>query len=258
MKIAVRDRNNQPIGLGRSFIRILVLTLPALFNNWSIPIYKNFMIVWLISFLIFGLGGAIVYTMLFNRKSRQGIHDLLLGTYVVYLPGKPIESFPTTARIHWNITGIWVGLVTVGSLAISLINFPLISNTPSTSSKDAYDILQNDSRFFSAGFNSQAFHDSNGNTSYSLIITVWYKGKPGEGEKEELTNSIAKTVFENEKDINEYDGMQIKILSGYDIGIANANVSSWVSNSVDEWRKEIYPNGSSSGFTPATIAFDKP
>lgn len=48
--------------------------------------------------------------MIFNRKGKQGIHDMLLGTYVVYLPGKPIESFPTTPRIHWTITYVWFGI----------------------------------------------------------------------------------------------------------------------------------------------------
>jgi uncharacterized RDD family membrane protein YckC len=100
LSIAVRNQDNQPIELWRALLRISILALPFLFNRWAIPIFQKPMIAWFSSLIIFGLGGAIFYTMVFNRKARQGIHDLLVGTYVVHLPGKPIQAFPTTSRIH--------------------------------------------------------------------------------------------------------------------------------------------------------------
>jgi uncharacterized RDD family membrane protein YckC len=254
LKIAVRNKNNKPINLGRSIVRILLLSLPALFNGWAIPIFQNYVVAWFLSLVVFGLGGAILYTMIFNRSSRQGVHDLLLGTYVVHLPGKPIESFPTTSRIHWIVTSIWVGFIAIGTLAMAFIAPSLISKSPLASVMSLYNVLQDDPRFFTVGVNDQTFYGSNRKTSHALIITAWYKGKLAESDRKEVVDSIAKTVLDNEKNINKYDGMQIKITSAYDIGIASGNFTMSFSNSIEDWRKEIYPNGSPNGFIPFLIA----
>lgn len=254
MRIAVRNKNNEPIELGRSLSRISLLALPALFNGWAIPIFQNYVIAWFLSLLVFGLGGAILYTMIFNRKARQGIHDLLLDTYVVHLPGKPIESFPTTPRIHWIVTGVWFGLVAIGSLAMVFVAPSIISKTPLASAKSLYDILQSDPRFFTVGVNDQTFYGSNGKTSHSLNITVWYKGKVSENDREKVINGIVRTVLDNEKNISDYDGIRVNITSAYDIGIAKGNLNFWVANSIEGWRKEVYPNSLSHGSTAFSIA----
>lgn len=117
-RIAVRNKNNEPIGLVRSFIRSIVLTMPILFLGSVMQTFNNRVIAWSLFLLFFGLGGAILYTMIFNREARQGIHDLLVGTYVVHLPGKPIGSFPTTSRVHYKNAGLWVGFVAIIGLTL--------------------------------------------------------------------------------------------------------------------------------------------
>lgn len=255
MKIAVRNKNNEPIGLWRSISRISLLTLPVLFNGWAIPIFQNYALAWFVSLLVFGSGGVIFYTMVFNRKTRQGIHDLLLGTYVVHLPGKPIEYFPVTSRTHWIVASIWIGVVAIGALMMMFIAPTIISKSPLASAKSIYDILQDDPRFFTVGVNDQTFYGSNGKTSHSLNITVWYKGKIGENERGEVINSIVKTILDNEKNISDYDGIQVTVTSAYDIGIASGHLNFWIANSIEGWRKGIYPNGSSNGFIPSLLAY---
>lgn len=254
MKIAVRNKDNEAIELWRSVIRISLLVLPSLFNQWSIPIFQNSVMVWFLSLIIFGLGGAIFYTMVFNRKARQGIHDLILGTYVVHLPGKSIESFPTTSRIHWVVTSVWIGIVAIGTLVMALIAPSIISETPLAPVMSLYNILQDDPRFFTVGVNDHTFYASNGKTSHSLIITVWYKGKLAESDRKEVIESIVKIVLENAENIDEYDGIQVKITSAYDIGIASANLYISFSDSIEGWRKQIYPNGSPNGFISSLLA----
>jgi hypothetical protein len=110
-----------------------------------------------------------------------------------------------------------------------------------------HDVLQDDPRFFAVGVNDQTFRDFDGNTSRSLILTAWYKGKVSDADQEEISRSIAKIVFDYEKNIDQYDGMQIKLTSAYDIGIASGNFSMWFSKSIEDWRKEIFPAGSPNG-----------
>lgn len=87
-----------------------------------------------------------------------------------------------------------------------------------------------------------------------MIITAWYKGKLAENDRKEVVESIVKTVLENAENIDNYDGIQVKITSAYDIGIASANLSMSFSDSIEGWRKQIYPNGSSNGFILPLLA----
>ncbi|MFN8443119.1 MAG: RDD family protein [Caldilineaceae bacterium] len=246
LKIAVRNKANEPISLWRSILRIVLLTFPVLFNGWALPIFQNDVAIWFVSLIVFGLGGAIFYTLIFNAKPRQGIHDLLVGTYVVYLPGKPIESFPTTTRIHWIVSSIWLGIVAIGTVVMALIAPTIISRTPLASAQNLHDILQEDPRFFTVSVNDNTFYGPNGSTSRSWNITVWYKGKIGDEERTAVVNSIVKTVLDHEQNISNYDGIRVNITSAYDIGIASGRINYWVANSIEAWQKEIYPNGSPS------------
>jgi uncharacterized RDD family membrane protein YckC len=254
LNIAVRNKDNEPIGVGRSIIRISLLAFPALFNGWAVPIFQNYVVTWFLALLIYGLGGAILYTMVFNRKTRQGLHDLLLGTYVVHLDGRSIEAFPTSARIHWTVTWFWIGFVAISSLVMLLIAPTLIAKSPLASAMSIYHVLQDDPRFFGVGVNDNTVLSSNGKTSHALIITAWCKGSLEGDEKKAVVASLVKTVLDTTQNINDYDGIQIKLTSSYDIGIASWSSSMSFSDSIASWRKQIYPNGTPIGFVPSLIA----
>ncbi|OGO29033.1 MAG: hypothetical protein A2136_09140 [Chloroflexi bacterium RBG_16_54_11] len=241
LKIAVRDKNDQYISFGRSVVRILIIYVPVLVNGWSLPIFQNRFSSWLLSVLLFGLGGAILYTMVFNRITRQGLHDLLLGTYVVYLPGEPVETYPTSSRLHWTVSGVWIGIVALGTLVITIIAPSIISKTPLESVNNLYDLLQEDPRFFTVGVTDQTSFVSDGRKSRALVITAWYKGEFGEEEGKQIIDEIAKIVLENASDIDRYDGMQVTLTSAFDLGIASGHYSIWFAHSIEDWRKETYP-----------------
>lgn len=150
MKIAVRDESNSPISLARSLGRITLIALPALFNGWALPIFESPVLSWFVSLLVFGLGGSIVYTMVFNRKARQGIHDLLAGTYVVNLAGKPIAALPKSAQIHKVVVGTWVSIIGIATVLMAFLVPSLTASEPMASVMDVYRALQSDGRFFSA------------------------------------------------------------------------------------------------------------
>ena len=246
MKLAVRDGNNKTISLGRAIARISIIIAPALFNGWAIPILQNAAINVILTVIIFGLGGALLYTMIFNRGTRQGIHDLLVGTYVVNLNGTPIETFRKTARIHWVISGAIVGLVALGSITMSLISTVLQKNDSLSSLQKAmsgltllYNSLENDPRFFSASVVSNTISSSQGEKNHILDITVWYKGKLGRENSTEVINDIAKTVMDSGFDLSGYDGMRITISSKYDIGFATGYSNTSDGASISEWRERI-------------------
>lgn len=246
MKLAVRDGDNKTIGLWRSFARVSIIIAPALFNGWAIPALQNAAINVILTVIVFGLDGALIYTMIFNRGTRQGIHDLLVGTYVVNLKGTSIETFPKSARIHWVISGALMGLVALGSITLALFSTVLQKNNSLSSLQNTmsdlsslYNSIENDPRFFSASVVSNTIRSSQGDKSHVLDVTVWYKGKLEEENRAEVINDIARTVLDSGFDLSGYDGMRITISSKFDIGIATGYSNTSDGASISDWRERI-------------------
>ena len=111
MKIAVVDSQGNYLPLGKALLRTLVLVLPGLFNGWAVPYAQNPIFLVIGSMFVFGVGLALAYGLIFNRKTRQGIHDLLVKSYVVKTAFQPEAVAPENRRIH-----VWMsyGLVSLG------------------------------------------------------------------------------------------------------------------------------------------------
>lgn len=241
MKIAVRNKDNEPISIWRSLIRIIILYFPVLVNGWAIPLFQNAVISWILSVILFGFGGAILYTMVFNKKSRQGFHDMILGTYVVHLPGKAITTFPKTKRIHWVISSAMIGIVAIGLL---IATFVIPSGKKSSTLQpliELNNILLTDNRLLSTGVSEQTSSSSIGSTKHYLIITAWYKGNIKYIDPQEIANDLVFKVFDNIPNPEKYDAIQVKITSQYDIGIASLSRYATFSNTIENWREGIKP-----------------
>jgi uncharacterized RDD family membrane protein YckC len=243
LKIAVRDKNNKPLSIQRSLLRISILAFPALLNGWALPVLDNDILGWLISIIVFSGAITIIYTMLFNRGSRQGIHDLICGTYVVRLRGEGIEAFPIAAKKHWIVSGVLLAIVILIVTGISLFKGNIISQTGLSEISDVREILNNDSRFHYAKAQYYTTHFIAGNitpagsTKRYITVEVWYKGIPSDEKRSEVTKDISEVVLATEN-IDQYDSLQIIIRSAYDLGIASGQRTYSDSKSIDEWRLE--------------------
>jgi uncharacterized RDD family membrane protein YckC len=83
MQIQVVDRSGHSISPGRSFLRSAVLVVPFSLNGLVIPPRAMmYLIFFFTGFILFGFGDAIVYLYIFNRHTRQSLHDLIVGTCV--------------------------------------------------------------------------------------------------------------------------------------------------------------------------------
>jgi hypothetical protein len=67
---------------------------------------------YLLSLFLFGFGLSIVYLFVFNRNTRQSLHDIIAGTYVIL---KNIES-PETIKPIWSVHYIICGILIVLAL----------------------------------------------------------------------------------------------------------------------------------------------
>jgi uncharacterized RDD family membrane protein YckC len=236
-KIAVRGSDNLPISIWWSLLRITILITPIFFYGLSIPELNSDIFSLLASVLIFGLSGSILYTMLFNRDAKQGIHDMLLKTYVVDLRGKPQANFPETGKRQWITSAIWLGIT------IIFFSF-LVMVKPNPESAVPYDAMATFNKVINAQpdvLTSSVFHqttqDAEKNQSSTLIVSIWLKGQRTQSDYEQEVPKMAAFVLDNFKDLDGFETMQVGVLSGFDIGIAGRTSYYSLIYTFDEWQK---------------------
>lgn len=239
--IAVRDRENRPIALGRSLIRATILALPFIFNGWALPIFQNLVLAMLLSVIIFGMGGAIVYTMIFNRGTRQGLHDLLCSSYVVYLGGDTVAVLPQSNKLHKIISGVIVAVSVVMVGIMGVASSVLTSESSLAYLYRSYQTLQADPRFFSASVFDNTSYTGQASSTRTLRVNVWYKGVTNREEFVQITNDIAKVVLNDIENIDDFSLIEISITSAYDLGIASGSFTSGDRQRPEVWRERVTP-----------------
>ncbi|MBE0448320.1 MAG: RDD family protein [Actinobacteria bacterium] len=240
LKIGVRDGANQPIGIGRSLLRTSILILPFMLNGWSLPILQNPALQWLQAVIVFGGGSILVYTMIFNRGARQGLHDLVCGTYVIHLPGKPNFSFLKTSQIHMVVSGVLLSIAIVATSASAFVGAKIVEKTGLAPIHNLYQVLQQDDRFFAVSVNDNRMYYSQGSVTRTLAIELWYKGtSSSDNERQEIFRSVVQKVFANMDDVNKYDGISVRLTRAYDIGIASGRLFFSETKSVPDWQDSV-------------------
>lgn len=84
LKLRVVNSINAPISVGKSILRYIILATPfslngAYFSNEAMSAY----LIYPLSFIVAGGLFSIFYLYIFNRVTRQSLHDLMVGTFVV-------------------------------------------------------------------------------------------------------------------------------------------------------------------------------
>lgn len=119
MGLRVVDTAGEPIGVGRAFLRYSILGLPFYLNGIVLPsVFGTLPVAMVVSVVIFGGLFAICYLFLFNRRTRQSLHDLAVGTVVV--GDHPERGHPTVLPV-WRGHAVPVALIAVLALAAPLM-----------------------------------------------------------------------------------------------------------------------------------------
>ena len=117
--LRVVDGRGLCLSLPRSLLRYTVLGLPFFFNYLPMDFRTTPVLVYtLVSLVLFGGMFSIFYLYIFNRRTRQSLHDLAVGTYVVNVNPGGLRLPPVT---------MWRGhLVVVGLIALLALVAPSI------------------------------------------------------------------------------------------------------------------------------------
>lgn len=190
----------------------------------------------LISTPLFAVYFSIAYLLMFNRKTRQSLHDLMVGAHVVKTASGPLvlPAGPVW-RGHAIIASSAIGVLTVAGILFTL---PIWSGNPFTSMLQLQQAVTGTPgvRDVTVAVN---FYQSKGITEPALRVSAIIDASVQ--DREAMAYRIARTALEHYPDAQRLRSVTVTLSTGYDIGIAHAFRSWNYSHSPSDWRTASVP-----------------
>jgi|SRR5581483_2046236 len=236
LAIKVVTANGAPLSVAASTVRATIFCVPYFLNGASID--AGVITSWLVTFLVFGVGASIVYLLLFNRLTRQSLHDLAVGSYVVSsMSDDLVGESRRMSPIHFGA----VGLILTASLTLPYFAQKLESSVPFAALLSVQQALQRDPdvRHATAVVSVDKFFGKNqsATTTHIFISNIVLSRRVTDFDS--LSNRLARIILDRDPSAEKEDEIAISIRYGYDIGIASAWRSRVFAFSPDQWRKRL-------------------
>jgi uncharacterized RDD family membrane protein YckC len=237
LRLQVVDKRGETISLGKSALRYSVFAVPYFVNGIILPTSRTPLIVSiLIELLIFGLGGSTLYLLLFNRHTRQGLHDIAAGAYLTDVEKSGPLHLKPIWKIHWVILGSWLLIVGVGG---TVLGYRLTKS-------GSFPRLLEDVRLLEGmrGVQVAGVQDLNwvnfqsGERQTILAVNVY--PRENSAEEEAFADTVAKLIMEHDATAKEHDLLRVTINRGYDLGIAHGQVSHSFAHTPAEWNVRLF------------------
>lgn len=226
--LQVVDADGQCLSMPRTLLRYAVLGVPFYLNGFFLPAPGSnsaalIAVSSVISLIVFGGLLSLCYLYLFNRHTRQSLHDLAARSYVVR----------THAQSTRSLQPVWHGhLIVVGLIGLLSLAAPLVFSHASAALTTELAKLQPAWRQLEMLPNVQHAQltegsaNNNGQQIYYMSVTLWLN-VPDEND-EALAKDAARTVASHNATDTRQDLILVQLIYGYDIGIAST------------WRKRAY------------------
>jgi uncharacterized RDD family membrane protein YckC len=227
-----------PLSVGASALRATVFCVPYFLNGAFIDVGTSAVWMWiLLSFLVFGVGISIVYLLIFNRRTRQSLHDLAVGAYVVSDKSRgPIGG----TRIWSGQFGV-VGAILLASIVLPYLSKRLANSAPFSELLAVQQGLQQEPEVrrvsVFTGVNS-FFSSKRGSTTTHILSSKIFVSKQVP-DLDALANRSAQIILDRDPSAEKEDRIAISIIYGYDIGIASSWRSRDFAFSPQQWRSRI-------------------
>ncbi len=234
LNIKVVAINGDFIDLKKSFVRALILTTPFFINGLKIKGLSTFSPVSVIQGLVIStIGLGIIIFYIFNKATRQSLHDLAVKTYVVQdYKNDKITVMPKIKKLPFYITaGIFV--VTLG---ISFYTY----NSDLKLSKliPVYEEINKQDHISRASVSINYLTNGDKSNIYTVNISVDRTPQNQSIKNPELLQA-AKTFINSNAYESDNDILNMVVVSGFDIGIASKYQSFSFNKPISEWKKDL-------------------
>jgi len=219
LNIQVVDASNSTISLPKSFLRYSFLAIPFSLNGAQIT--NEALLSYLmypLSLIIFGGLLSIMYLYVFNRVTRQSLHDLAVGTYVVNVKVTS-EKLPSVWKPHLAV----VTCLFITAVLVPAFTSDLAQSEPFKDLIATQEVINSNESVKYAGVTEgsttfTSFDSGSTTTTYVNTQAFLYKNNVDDSDiAKQLALAIIKTYPES---LNK-NLIQVTLTYGYDIGIAS-------------------------------------
>jgi uncharacterized RDD family membrane protein YckC len=231
--IKVVAKNGESLPLAASFLRTVIFTVPY-FANGTITAGPDAIWAMVLLSIIVGIGISIGYLFIFNRPTRQGLHDLAVGAYVV----RADSTAPIDKRSMWRGHYFVIAAIMVASASNPLYTATFEKKDPFREMLQVQrGLLEVPGVRFATLFDEINTLVNTGATTHRLTVRVFLSRKVV--DKKVLANTLAKVILDTYPSVDHEDLIAISLSYGYDIGIASGWDTETFSSSPADWRKKI-------------------
>jgi len=248
LRIRVIHKDGETLSTMRSVVRFLVIALPYFLNGlWfdvdtAVPKPLEYLLGALLIVVVFGGLGAIAYLFVFNRRARQSLHDIAVGSFVVRGPPTVVPDSLSTPRLHLVVVGCWLALITPGFAILSLHNYlrqspnelQVAMNELEVAIKTQVGLRQ--VRLWAGTRSLIPLSGGSSTTSY-LQVDAWPDEK--EDNPHVLFPSIAGIVLDRLPDLPGEQLLIVQVHRGFDLGIATWTGTFVEAHGAAAWRERL-------------------
>ena len=251
LKVKVTMLNGTSLSISKSLLRALVFCLPIFLNGAAFSMEAlHGWFVYVLAILVFGFSISTVYLYVFNRRTRQSLHDLVVGSIVV----KAAEPARKVSVVTWRGHYVATAIILVAATTVPNFVWKLANKEPFTSLLSLQKILASEPGVISVNISvgSSMYKNMNSavkNVNYLSTNVVISEKNSNFGA---MANHFAATMLEKYPESSAMDSVNITITHGYDIGIASEWNSSNFSFSPSKWRERIAPKSGTGLHSEAT------
>ncbi|WP_136796257.1 RDD family protein [Desulfosediminicola ganghwensis] len=236
--IQVVDENGQLIDIWKSLIRYSIIGVPFFLNGAQISANVLHSVwLYLVAFLVFGVGLSIVYLLVFNRNTRQSLHDFLVGTYVIKIRNAEMSTLKRVWRFHYGVCATLL----VTSLCIPILVKHLSQTEFFAELLDVQERVQSLPTVAHASISDgkTTFRPVDGDATLTTYIKCDALLSIDETANEVLAAEIADAILATHTKSSERNVIHVALIYGYDIGISSFWRSNSYSFSPAQWKERI-------------------
>jgi uncharacterized RDD family membrane protein YckC len=246
MSLRVVSAQGTSLTFGKSLLRFAVFSTPHFLNGllW-LPVTRTPPTLPLIVlFFALGVSGSTLYLLIFNRQTRQGLHDVVVAGYVVNSRAIGVVNAPPIWDTHWMVLRWYLSLLFLFGASSVFIENNLNKLGPVIQTREDVRLIENMDRVQLARVKSvkplkwNAFMKSNPlATKHALIINVWWTGETAADEA--FADQVASQILKSDPNVQKQDQFWVVISRGYYLGIASRGYSKTFAHTPAEWRQRL-------------------
>lgn len=208
--IKVVGQDGMPISLSRSVLRYSLLFTPLFLNGIEIPVTSRLTFVFFVT-LLTGTSVATIYLYCCNRRTRQSLHDLVAGSYVVDDDSQGAVPVSAIWRGHLILAAISSIVV---AIAFTAPVFTIPTYAQALALNRALQQLEN-VQTATVRFGNDVGKDP---AAKIIVVDVVLQERPENFDK--IAAAIATTISKNYVDADSAS-VDVRLRYGYSIGFGN-------------------------------------